>query len=355
MSTEKKQKIAVVLFNLGGPNSLTAVKPFLFNLFNDRAIINLPQPFRFLLAKAISIRRDPHAQEIYKKIGGMSPLLENTQRQASALEKKLKPLGNVRCFIAMRYWHPFANEAAEAVKAFDPEKIILLPLYPQFSTTTSASSMENWKEAAQKKGLCAKTSSICCFPRDPDFVKSHIETIKPHLKKALAGGNVRILFSAHGLPEKVVADGDPYVWQVEETVRTVVAGLRKDPDLDGASFDHVVCYQSRVGPMKWLEPSTENEIKRAGEDGKNLLVVPIAFVSEHSETLVELDMNNLALANTHKIKHYTRVPALATSPAFIDALAGLIKGALGQEGVRASAGNRICPEGFSGCPCKEQS
>ena len=354
MAIEKKQKIAVVLFNLGGPDSLPAVKPFLFNLFNDRAIINLPQPFRFLLAKLISIRRDPLSREIYKKIGGMSPLLENTQRQASALEKKLKPLGDVRCFIAMRYWHPFANEAAEAVKAFGPEKIILLPLYPQFSTTTSASSMEDWKKAAQKKGINAKTMGICCFPRDPGFVRSHIETIKPHLKKALAGGNIRILFSAHGLPEKVVAGGDPYAWQVQETVSEVVAGLGKDPDLKEASFDHVVCYQSRVGPMQWLEPTTENEIKRAGVDGKNLLVVPIAFVSEHSETLVELDMNYLALANAHKIKHYPRVPALAASSAFIGTLAGLVKGALDNKGVQASAGNRICPAKFSGCPCKEK-
>ncbi|MEE8259226.1 MAG: ferrochelatase, partial [Sphingomonadales bacterium] len=252
------------------------------------------------------------------------------------------------------YWRPFANEAAEAVKAFCPEKIILLPLYPQFSMTTSASSMEDWKKAAQKKGINVETMGICCFPRDPGFVKSHIDLIKPHLKKALAGGNVRILFSAHGLPEKVVAGGDPYAWQVEETVSEVVAGLGKDPDLKEASFDHVACYQSRVGPLQWLEPSTENEIIRAGADGKNLLVVPIAFVSEHSETLVELDMNYLALANAHKIKHYARVPALAASPAFIDALAGLVRGALDNKGVQASAGDRICPEKFSGCPCKEQ-
>ena len=168
----ERKKIAVVLFNLGGPDSLEAVQPFLFNLFNDRAIMSLPQPLRFILAKLISVRRAPVASEIYKQIGGMSPLLENTSKQARALEKELTGKFEAKCFVAMRYWHPFSRETVEQVKAFNPDQVILLPLYPQFSTTTTASSLADWERAAGRAGLDKPTAAVCCFPGEKTFIRA---------------------------------------------------------------------------------------------------------------------------------------------------------------------------------------
>ena len=342
------KKIAVVLFNLGGPGSPEAVQPFLFNLFNDKAILGLPQPFRFLLAKLISSRRAPVAQEIYQQLGGKSPLLENTKSQAKALEKALSGTFKAKCFIAMRYWHPFSRETVAEVKAFAPDEIVLLPLYPQFSTTTTASSLEDWQKAARKSGLDKITSAVCCFPREKSFIRAHVDAIKPVLQKLTAKGPTRVLFTAHGLPEKIVAAGDPYAWQVEETVTGVVKGLKPA----GGDWDHVVCYQSRVGPLKWLEPSTEHEIIRAGKDGRSLVVVPIAFVSEHSETLVELDIEYAALAKAHKIKQYERVPALGVQNYFIQALVNVVADALSHGGLMSQEGQRICPVKYGKCPCQ---
>lgn len=339
----KNKRTAVILFNLGGPDSPEAVQPFLFNLFNDKAIIGAPQPIRFLLAKLISTRRAPVAQEIYHHLGDRSPLLENTETQAQALEKELG--SDFKCFIAMRYWRPFANETAAAVKKWNPDYVVLLPLYPQFSTTTTQSSFDDWNRAAEKAGLDAPAASICCYSSQKDFVKAHAQSIKPFLGKAIKNGPTRILFTAHGLPEKIVAGGDPYAWQVEKTVAAVVAGLK------GENFEHVVCYQSRVGPLKWIGPSTEDEIVRGGRDGMNLVVVPIAFVSEHSETLVELDIEYKALAERNGVKNYIRVPTLDTSPDFIKGLAGLAKDAIKREGLCSSNQTRVCPVNFAKCPC----
>jgi len=340
------KKIAVVLFNLGGPTSLAAVEPFLFNLFNDKAIISAPQPIRHVLAKLISKKRAPIAREIYELLGGKSPLLENTESQARALQKKLSGLGEVKTFIAMRYWQPFSDETAMAVKAFDPDQVVLLPLYPQFSTTTTGSSLANWRRAAKKVGLLAKTSSICCYPLHNRFLKAHAEALKPWLKKA--GKNTRVLFTAHGLPEKIVKAGDPYQWQVEQTVKGILSHLGT------AVPDSVICYQSRVGPLKWIGPSTDGEIYRAGGQGKNLVVVPVAFVSEHSETLVELDIEYKKLAMESGVKKYLRVPTLDTAPDFISCLADLVKGALDREGLSSFEGQRHCEGGFSKCPCAEK-
>jgi len=334
---------AVVLFNLGGPDCVESIQPFLFNLFNDKAIISLPQPFRFLLAKLISSRRAPVAGEIYDYLGGKSPLLENTEAQAGAIEKTLGK--NFKCFIAMRYWHPFAGEAVKKIKAYNPGRIILLPLYPQFSTTTTGSSVKDWDLATRKAGLDKPTSTICCFPGHDQFVNAHVRAIKPYLNKAPKGGSTRILFTAHGLPEKIIKGGDPYAWQVEETVKAIVAGLNR------TNLDHVVCYQSRVGPLKWIGPSTEEEIIRAGKEGKNLVVVPIAFVSEHSETLVELDIEYKKLATDSGVANYARVPALGTSKVFIQGLAALIKDAMKRDGLCPPGAGRLCPGEFSKCPC----
>jgi len=344
---KSNSKTAVVLFNLGGPDRPESIRPFLFNLFNDKAIIGLPQPFRFFLAKLISARRAPVAAEIYEYLGGKSPLLENTKAQARALESLLGK--NFKCFNAMRYWRPFAGEVAEEVKTYNPDKIILLPLYPQFSTTTTGSSLLDWDHAARKTGLEKPTAAICCFPTDDHFITAHAKAIEPYLDKIKNTDSARILFTAHGLPEKIVKGGDPYAWQVEKTVAAIVASLKKNRKRKLP--EHVVCYQSRVGPLKWIGPSTEEEIVRAGNEGKGLVVVPIAFVSEHSETLVELDIEYKELARAHNIKHYLRVPALGPSKDFIRVLAGLVKDVMKGEGICPPGNKRLCPGDFSKCPC----
>ena len=248
-------KTAVVLFNLGGPDRPEAVQPFLQNLFSDPAIIGAPGPIRWLLARLISRRRAPVAREIYAQLGGRSPILPNTEAQAEALQSALGDGSKI--FIAMRYWHPFVEETASAVKAWAPEHIVLLPLYPQFSTTTTESSFAAWDKAAAAIGLTTPTARLCCYPDDPGFITASARLLAKTLD--LAGGPSRILFSAHGLPKRIVAKGDPYPWQVERTADAVMAAL-------GRSHDRVVCYQSRVGPLEWIGPSTEVEIRRAAAD-----------------------------------------------------------------------------------------
>lgn len=337
-------KTAVVLFNLGGPDSPEAVEPFLFNLFSDPAIISVPQPFRWLLARLISKRRAPVAREIYENLGGKSPLLELTEEQARALEKQCPDLGEVKTFICMRYWHPMSAATADRVKRFDPDKIILLPLYPQYSTTTSASSIRDWHRAAAAAGLTAPTVEICCYPAQDGWVDAQVSLIRNALNDAGEGVKPRVLFSAHGLPKKVIAAGDPYQWQVEQTAEAVVERLGQD------GLDWIVCYQSQVGPLEWIGPSTDDEIKRAGRDGVPVIVVPIAFVSEHSETLVELDIEYKELADEHGVPGYTRVPAVATHPSFVAAMAGLVRKAAHADGPRISgAGGRICPDPCGRC------
>lgn len=339
-------KIAVVLFNLGGPDSPGAVEPFLFNLFSDPAIIGLPQPLRWLVAKLISKRRAPKAQGIYAQIGGSSPLLANTQAQARALEAVLADLGEVRCFAAMRYWHPMTEGAVAAVKAFGPERIVLLPLYPQFSTTTTGSSKKAWDKAAAAQGLTAAASYACCYPVQPGFVAAAAELTAKHYAEAAKHGKPRVLFSAHGLPKKVVAGGDPYQVQVEKTAAAIAAKLGI------ADLDSVVCYQSRVGPLEWIGPYTEDEIARAGRDKVPLVVVPLAFVSEHSETLVELDIEYREKAAHDGVPHYERVPAVSTHPAFIAGLAEIVRAlANGAPRACADAGQaRLCPAACGKCP-----
>ncbi len=345
------RKLAVILFNLGGPDQKASVEPFLFNLFNDKAIIGLPWPLRWLLAKLISKRRAPIAQEIYEHLGGGSPLLPNTVAQAQALEKRLDGTEGISCkvFITMRYWHPFAAETAQEVKAYDPDEIVLLPLYPQFSTTTSASSLRDWNRAAKAAGLKAAVRTVCCYPRATGFVAAVADKIMPLLAQARENGPARLLFSAHGLPKKVIDRGDPYQWQVEQTAEAVVNALAL-PDL-GPDLDYVVCYQSRVGPLEWIGPATEEEIERAGQEGRSLVVCPIAFVSEHSETLVELDIEYGELAEKAGVPLYLRVPTVDAHPAFIEALADAVLGALTRDmGVGCQEGRRICPGQWAGCP-----
>lgn len=315
-------KLAVVLFNLGGPDNLKAVKPFLRNLFSDPAIIGLPGFLRLPLARFIATRRTPFTRGMYEEIGGRSPLLDETEAQARALETALENVGRVvRCFIAMRYWHPFIEEAAKAVSNWAPDHIVLLPLYPQYSTTTTASSLSAWKRAARDARLSAPQTRVCCYPWDRNFVTAAVELIKEALARRKTGLAYRLLFSAHGLPKKVVARGDPYQWQVERSVEAILRGLPRD-------LDWQICYQSRVGPLEWIGPQTDHEIRRAGSEGKAVVVAPVSFVSEHSETLVELDMFYAKLAREAGVPDYVRVPTVRTHPIFIKGLAGLATRAL---------------------------
>jgi ferrochelatase len=309
-------RLAVVLFNLGGPDDLTSVRPFLFNLFRDRAIIGLPAVVRYPLAFLIARGRDKAAQANYAIMGGRSPLLPETEAQARALERTLavRHKGEVGVFISMRYWRPFASETARAVAAFAPDEIVLLPLYPQFSTTTTASSLKDWARAYRGIG---RVRTITEYPVAPGLVAAHAQAIRETWEKAGRPKGLRLLFSAHGLPQKIVDAGDPYRDQVMQTAEAIAAALPEFPDW-------TVCFQSRVGPLKWLEPSTDTEVRRAGEERKGVLVCPIAFVSEHVETLVELDHEYADLAKAAGCAPYLRSPTPGVRQPFIDTLADLV-------------------------------
>ncbi|HEV3174695.1 MAG TPA: ferrochelatase [Stellaceae bacterium] len=341
-------RTAVVLFNLGGPDSLAAVRPFLTNLFDDPAIIRMPRMPRWLLARVIAWRRAPLTREIYRHLGGSSPILANTQAQAGALEAALGE--SFRVFIAMRYWRPFSAETAAAVKAWAPDRVALLPLYPQFSTTTTASSAGDWHRAAARVGLTSPTRLLCCYPDDSGFIEAIATMLTSALDETPVGERIRILFSAHGLPERIVAAGDPYRWQVERTVAAVLTALAR-PGLDA-----VLCFQSRVGPLAWIKPATDEEIRRAGAERCSLIVVPIAFVSEHSETLVELDRDYGRLAEVSGVPSYRRLPTVGVDPFFIAGLASVVR-RLTEEGraVRSNRGARLCPIEFSGCLCAAEN
>ena len=337
-------KLGIVLFNLGGPDSPEAVEPFLRNLFSDPAIITLPGLIRNPLAWFIARRRAPFARAIYDHIGGRSPILEETQKQAQALEKAVSGDGvEARAFIAMRCWHPFSDGAALAMKNFAPDHIVALPLYPQYSTTTTASSFKDWNRAAKKAGLAQPLSRICCYPDEPGFIAAAAANIRAVMTDLKPGLSYRLLLSAHGLPKKVIAGGDPYQWQVERTAKALVA------ELGTAGLDWQICYQSRVGPLKWLEPATDGEIRRAGAEGKGVILVPIAFVSEHSETLVELDIEYAKLARASGVADYRRSPTVGADPAFIAGLAGLVRRAVKASGTINSGDGRLCPAEFCRC------
>ena len=345
------KKTAIVLFNLGGPDSLKAVKPFLFNLFNDKNIITLPSFFRYLIAWFISSRRENTAREIYSKMGGKSTILEETLNQANALKLELsnKIKNEFDVFICMRHWHPMSSEVVSRLEYYKPDEIILVPLYPQFSTTTTASSIEEFTKIKSKsliKDIISKT--ICCYPLDDNFVKAHVNLIIEAIDKVKDKNNYRVLFSAHGLPKKIIDSGDPYQWQVEASVNEVIDQMPFE------GFDYKITYQSRVGPLEWIGPSTEDEIENAVKDGKELVIVPIAFVSEHSETLVELDIEYKHIADKKGV-NYIRVPTLSINNLFIKSLSEIILKAQDKDGefLTSSSFLRICPSNFTKCPCKK--
>jgi protoporphyrin/coproporphyrin ferrochelatase len=339
-------KKAIILFNLGGPDKLENVEPFLFNLFNDPAILNLPNFIRFPLAKLIAKKRAPTAKKIYKELGGSSPILKLTTDQSKALEEKLNQNDNknkYRCFVVMRCWNPRAEMIIENVKAYNPEEVVLLPLYPQFSAATSGSSIKEWQDVCKKKNYKTKTSIICCYPTDNLFIKSHVNEIK---KKVENLENYKLIFSAHGLPEKNIKNGDPYQWQVEQSVKNIVKNLNID------NINWILSYQSRVGPLKWIGPSTDDVIIENSLLGKKIVLVPIAFVSEHSETLVELDIEYRELANKNGCKEYIRVPALGTNKNFINSLSNLvINKSENKFSENLYPPKTQCPKQFLKCPC----
>src|SRR6056300_531520 len=310
-------KKAVILFNLGGPDKLENVEPFLFNLFNDPAILNLPTILRYPLAKLISNRRAPTAKKIYQDLGVSSPILKLTKEQSKALESKLNvddQNSEYKCFIVMRCWHPRAEEVLENVKNFNPDEIILMPLYPQYSAATSGSSIKEWNDICKKNNFKIKTSTICCYPTDENFILAHKKEI---IKKIDSLRNFKLIFSAHGLTEKNIKKGDPYQWQVEQSVNKIVKSLNiKD-------LDWILSYQSRVGPLKWIGPSTEDII-----------------------------IENKELADKNGCENYTRVPALGTNENYIKAMSNLIinKQDYNFNGVLFPPKTQ-CPNQFIKCPC----
>ncbi len=345
---EGRPKTAVVLFNLGGPDGQADVRPFLFNLFRDPAIIGALGPVRLGLAWLISTLREKSAQANYALMGGGSPLLPETEAQAGALTALLAaraPDREWRVFIGMRYWRPFVEDAAAAVRAWGPDEIVLAPLYPQYSTTTTGSSLTAWEKAWPDSGA----RGACCYPDAAGLAEAHAEAIREAWRKGGSPENPRLLFSAHGLPEATVKRGDPYPDHVARTAAAISARLPEFPDTQ-------ICYQSRVGPMKWIGPSTEDEIMRASREGRAILICPIAFVSEHVETLVELDIEYRAIAEAEGASAYMRAATPGVHPAFIGALADLVLGERGAApGLSPADLSRVCPAADKGCPLRRNA
>jgi ferrochelatase len=305
----------------------------------------LPAVARYPLAAMIATTRAKSARANYEVMGGASPLLAETQDQAAALEAALNassPEIKARCFIAMRYWEPFAKETAAEVAAFAPDEIVLLPLYPQYSTTTTASSLAQWRQVYRGPG---RTRTVCCYPTADGLVEAHAHAIRKVWEEASAPANCRLLFSAHGVPQKVVDAGDPYRAQIEATAQAIAEHVPEFADWQ-------VCFQSRVGRLPWLAPYTEDEIRRAGAEGKGVVVAPIAFVSEHVETLVELDRDYAMLAREVGCAPYLRARTPGVTDGFIQELARTVLETAGREESVAPHGPWRCPAGFAKCALK---
>ncbi|MGH1374985.1 MAG: ferrochelatase [Alphaproteobacteria bacterium] len=347
------KKIAVVLFNLGGPDSKESIEPFLMNFFMDKNIITASLPVRYVLAKMISKKRSKReAGESYAELGDKSPLLENTQEQADALESVLNQSsdGNIyKTFVTMRYWHPMAPEVIKDVQEWDAQKVILLPLYPQFSTTTSWSSLEVWKKTLAKQNYNPEMSMVCCYPDNDGFISVSADNILKSYVQALKDGheNPRVLFSAHGLPEKIVKSGDPYQYQCEKTAKTIAMRLSEKLGID--NLDWQICYQSRVGRLKWIGPSLDEALDSAQSDKKAVVIYPHAFTQEHVETLVELDIEYKEMAEEKNIPGYYRARTVGVQDGFINGLSDLVKSHLDKTEIAAEGGQCICPDNFGRC------
>lgn len=316
-------RVGVLLLNLGGPDKLEDVRPFLFNLFADPEIIRLPAPWmQKPLAWLISSLRAKKSQDNYKEIGGGSPLRQITEAQGNALAEKLQEWGNdVKIYVGMRYWHPFTEEAIADIKKDNLDKLVVLPLYPQFSISTSGSSFrvleQMWRRDSDLRSL--NYTLVSSWYDHPQYIAAMVDLIRQELSQFENPDSAHIFFSAHGVPQSYVEEaGDPYQKQIEECTRLIIEALN-------VPNDHTLAYQSRVGPVEWLQPYTEDSLNDLGEKGvKNLLVIPISFVSEHIETLQEIDIEYREIAEKAGITNFRRVPALNTHPIFIESLANLV-------------------------------
>jgi ferrochelatase len=338
-----KKRVGVVLFQLGGPDSLEAVEPFLLNLFLDPDIIPLG-PLGILrrpIAKLISSRRSKPVTERYAKIGCRSPIATLTERQRVRLVEAVSPYIDPVAVTAMRYWHPMTSEAVDSLrKAGALDEIVLLPLYPQYSFATTLSSLKEWRRVVQRtkwEPSSGRTPerTVEHFHDHPLYIQAIVERIGSILRQFPDSLRIHLVFSAHGLPMSLVEKGDPYPKQIEETVRLVCElGARRFP---GWPKIHLLCYQSRVGPNKWLEPALPQTIDRLGREGvKELLVVPISFVTEHIETLHEINIEAREEAEKLGIKTFRMMPALGDSPLFIASLKDLVLRAVGITAKEAS-------------------
>lgn len=318
------EKIGVVLLNLGGPDSLEAVEPFLYNLFCDPDIIDFPGAFLFRkrLAKLISMRRSPRVEKQYEQIGGKSPLKDHTLKQAQLLEEQLNNHLPAKVYVAMRYWNPSTDDALDAIERDGIKKVILLPLYPHYSKATTVSSVKEWNDRLKERHprLQLDTSLIESYYEHPTYIEAFVERIReafeqiPEERRA----STHILFSAHGTPMKLVKEGDPYSGHIKKTIDAIVSQ-------GGITHDYSLCYQSKVGPLKWLTPSTPDTIKELAAKGvKNMLVVPVAFASDHLETLFEVGIEFRHMAVQAGVEHFEVTVGLNDSPKFIDALAELV-------------------------------
>jgi ferrochelatase len=328
-----KKRVGIVLFQLGGPDSLQAVEPFLLNLFLDPDIIPMG-PMGFLrkpLAKLISSRRSIPVAGKYAEIGRRSPIGLLTERQRVRLVDALSPYIDPIAVTAMRYWHPLTAEAVDTLRRAGPlDEIVLLPLYPHFSYATTLSSLKEWQRVYGKSNGGPKVCTIGQFYNHPRYVQAVVQRIGSIHRQFPDSSRIHLVFSAHGLPMSLVEKGDPYPQQIEETVRLVCeAGSRQ---CAGWPRTHLLCYQSRVGPAKWLQPPLTGTIERLGHEGvKEMLVVPISFVTEHIETLHEINIEARDEAKKVGIERFRMMPAVGDSPLFIGALKELVLDAVGIE------------------------
>ncbi|XP_016163852.2 ferrochelatase-2, chloroplastic [Arachis ipaensis] len=327
-----EEKVGVLLLNLGGPETLNDVQPFLFNLFADPDIIRLPRLFQFLqrpLAKLISVLRAPKSKEGYAAIGGGSPLRKITDDQALALKEALDAKGlSSNVYIGMRYWYPFTEEAVHQIKRDGITRLVVLPLYPQFSISTTGSSIRVLQHMFREDASLSKlpVSIINSWYQRQGYIKSMADLIEKELQSFSEPKEAMIFFSAHGVPVSYVEDaGDPYRDQMEECIYLIMQELKAR----GINNEHTLAYQSRVGPVQWLKPYTDETLVELGQKGvRSLLAVPVSFVSEHIETLEEIDMEYRELALESGIKNWGRVPALGLTPSFITDLADAVIEAL---------------------------
>jgi ferrochelatase len=375
-----KKNIGIILFNIGGPENLEGVKPYLFNFFSDKFIITAPFLIRKLIAFLISRTRFKKTQKIYSLIGGKSHSKDNTLNQALKLENELNHSESsndfdFKAYICMSYWDPMTNEVMKNVlkdhenKKFD--QIIYLPLYPQFSTTTTKSSFFYWNEELEKKQFInlkneIKHKFVCCYFDEENFIESHVEILKKKFKEAFEKfdksdkdegiNGVRILFSAHSIPEKLTYEknlggfGDPYDAQVRQSVSLV---MKRMSEVFGTiEFDFRICYQSKIGPVKWLSPSTEDEVLKCADEKIIPIIVPIAFVSDNSETLYELDIEYKELLESKGMKYFFRCEALNLNEKFIDSLKYMTLKALRTDAkfINANDEKSRCEKKFCSCP-----